>query len=335
MHDFHRPVVARRIADEFAQLAFVFGPDRAGEDSNVIKECANRFRLRDPVFVRIRVNAGFFGHVKLPQVKIAHRRKYAIRGGHRANGKRYPQGAYVEYVCDMLSYTYMSEVLLQLTTSQKRFYETLKTYINKNGRSPTVAEMAKRMKLSSPRSVTQYLESLEHKGLIRRWRYKERGIELVNEERGTGDAGTITIPVIASAGCDQMSVFVQRNFGDFICVDKHLLWGRPKEKIGSIRAIGNSMDEAGMRDGDYALVEVTEDLRDNDIVVAVIDNFAVIKKLTLANNAVILNPVSSDPSYKPIILRRDFKLFGKVIEIIRTPVSGELEVVPLYETPEV
>ncbi len=228
----------------------------------------------------------------------------------------------------------MEKIISQLTANQKKFYELLKLYIGKHGRAPTVSEMARVMKLSSPRSVTQYLESLEDKGLIHRWRYKNRGIELINSKRSF-EIGKVNIPVIASAGCDQMSIFAEQSFGDFICVDKALLAGRAKDKMVSIRAIGNSMDEAGVRDGDHVLVEVTEDLRDNDIIVAVIDNFAVIKKLTLANNAVILNPVSSDPSYKPIILRRDFKLFGKVVDIIRTPQKGELEIVPIYETPEI
>ena len=228
----------------------------------------------------------------------------------------------------------MEQIIMQLTARQKHFYETLKTYINKNGRSPTVAEMVQLMKFSSPRSVTQYLTSLEAKGLIRRWRYKNRGIELVQSSEAR-DGMTVTIPVIASAGCDQMSIFAEQVFGGYICVDKMLLAGRPKERIVSIRAIGNSMDEAGVRDGDHVLVEVTEELHDNDLVVAVIDNFAVIKKLSVANNAIVLSPVSSDVSYKPIILRRDFKLFGRVIDIIRTPQKGELEIVPIYETPEI
>jgi repressor LexA len=227
----------------------------------------------------------------------------------------------------------MEKIIQQLTTNQKRFYDHLKTYITKEGRSPTVAEMVKSMKFSSPRSVTQYLESLEQKGLIRRWRYKNRGIDLVGNG-GEAHAETINIPVIASAGCDQLSIFAEQAFGDFICVDKSLLGAREKEKCVSIRAIGSSMDEAGVRDGDYVLVEVTEDVRDNDVVVAIVDNFAVIKKMTIANNAVILNPVSSDKTYKPIILRKDFKIFGKVIDIIRTPQNGELEVVPIYEMPE-
>lgn len=228
----------------------------------------------------------------------------------------------------------MDKILSGLTERQKYFYETLKTYINKQGRSPTILELVKLMKFSSPRSVTQYLSSLETKGLIKRWRYKNRGIELVGAHM-CNTIETITIPVIASAGCDQMSIFAEHLFSDYICVDKALLVGKPTERIVSIRAIGNSMDEAGVRDGDHVLVEVTEDLRDNDIVVAIIDHFSVIKKLSFANNAIVLNPVSSDATYKPIILRRDFKLFGKVVDIIRTPQKGELEVIPIYETPEI
>ncbi len=227
----------------------------------------------------------------------------------------------------------MEKIIKELTQNQKRFYELLKMHIDKNGRSPTVAEMMEKMEFSSPRSVTQYLEALELKGLIKRWRYKNRGIELLGE-RGI-NSETVTIPVIASAGCDQMSIYVEQTFGDYICIAKELLLGKPKEKIVSIRAIGNSMDEAGVQDGDYVLVEVTENINEGDLVVAVIDNFAVIKKIEYANNAVILRPISSDPTYRPIILRRDFRLFGKVIDIIRTPQKGELEIIPLYETPEI
>ena len=225
----------------------------------------------------------------------------------------------------------MEKVIQELTANQKRFYEELKIHINKNGRSPTVSEMVKVMGFSSPRSVTQYLEALEEKGLIKRWRYKNRGIELLAEY--ADQINTVNIPVIASAGCDQMSIYAEQAFGDYVCVAKELLGGKPMERIVSIRAIGNSMNEAGVQDKDNVLVEVTEDINEGDLVVAIIDNFAVIKKIEYANNAVILQPVSSDPTYKPIILRKDFKIFGKVIDIIRTPQNGELEIVPIYEAP--
>ena len=141
---------------------------------------------------------------------------------------------------------------------------------------------------------------------------------------------TINIPVIASAGCDNINVFAQRNFGDYICVSMEILRGKPTENIVSIKAVGDSMIDAGIYEGDYVLVEATDSAQENDLVVAVIDGFAVIKKLELANNAIILKPVSSDPSYKPIILHKNFKIFGKVIDVIRMPQKGEFDIIPVY-----
>jgi repressor LexA len=220
----------------------------------------------------------------------------------------------------------------KLTEKQKKFYDALRGLIEKSGQSPTVAELVRLMKFSSPRAVTQYLESLERKGLIERRRYERRGIRL--KDPSAAGAQTVEIPVIASAGCDNVNVFAERTLGDYICVATELLQGRNRDKVVCVKAMGDSMIDAGVKDGDYVLVEVTEAVSPNDLVVAIIDSFAVIKKLEFANNAVILNPVSSDPQYKPIILRRDFRIFGKVIDVIRIQPKAELEIVPLYQNPE-
>jgi repressor LexA len=232
----------------------------------------------------------------------------------------------------------MNTKLTKLTAKQKQFYDSLKTMMKKSGESPTVSELVRLMKFSSPRAVTQYLESLESKGLIERKRYEARGIRIVSD--GEIDAKgnsilTINIPVIASAGCDQMAIYAQRNFGDYICVGKELLQGIKKDNVVCIKAVGDSMVEAGINPGDYVLVEMTEDVHENDLVVAIIDSFAVIKKIEFASNAVVLRPVSSDPQYKPIILRRDFQIFGRVIDVIRLKnKTQEMEIVPLYNGPE-
>lgn len=219
-----------------------------------------------------------------------------------------------------------------LTEKQKKFYDNLCQLIEKKGESPTVAELVRLMKFSSPRAVTQYLESLEKKGLIERRRYERRGIRLVSGK--DGEPQTVNVPVIASAGCDNVTVFAQRNFGDYVCVAVDLLQGVNRDNVVCIRAVGDSMIDAGIREGDYVLVEVTEDVSENDLVVAIIESFAVIKKLEFANNALILKPVSSDPQYKPIIVNRNFRIFGKVIDVIRVQPKGELEIIPLYSGPE-
>ena len=216
--------------------------------------------------------------------------------------------------------------ITSLTSKQKKFYETIKKYIEKNKQSPTIGELAKILKISSPRGITQYLTSLEKKGMVTRNRYERRGIYLTKNN----SVETINIPVIASAGCYNISIFAQRNFGDYICVSMEILRGKPKENIVSIKAVGDSMVDAGIYEGDYVLVEATDSVQENDLVVAVIDGFAVIKKLEFANNAIILKPVSSDPSYKPIILHKDFKIFGKVMDVIRMPQKGDFDIVPVY-----
>jgi repressor LexA len=215
-----------------------------------------------------------------------------------------------------------------LTGKQEKFYNVLSDYIEKKGMAPTVEELMKSLNLSSPRAVGQYLETLERKGLILRSRYQKRGIRLANENSSTAE--TVTIPVIASAGCDNLMTLAERTFDDYICVSSDMLQGKEKKNIVCIKAVGDSMKDAGIYEGDYVLVEVTENIFENDLVVAIIDNFAVIKKLELANNAIILRPVSSEPEYKPIIVRRDFHFFGKVIDVIRFPQKGDIEVVPLY-----
>lgn len=236
-------------------------------------------------------------------------------------------------------------VPIKLTEKQRQFYHSLQRLIEKNGESPTVSELVRLMKFSSPRAVTQYLESLESKGLIERRRYEARGIRLISQKgknNADGDdtdapAGIamIDIPVIASAGCDQMAIFAQRNFGDYICVATELLQGVKKDNVVCVKAVGDSMVDAGINTGDYVLVEMTDGVHENDLVVAIIDNFAVIKKIAFASNAVILRPVSSDPQYKPIILRRDFQIFGRVIDVIRLKnKTEEMEIVPLYRGPE-
>jgi repressor LexA len=244
----------------------------------------------------------------------------------------------------------MSIQPVRLTEKQKRFYESLKKLIEKSGESPTVAELVNLMKFSSPRAVTQYLESLERKGLIERRRYERRGIrlrEFITEGEdglggyavsGSGNVATINVPVVASAGCDQMAILAQRNFGDYICIATELLKGVKKDNVVCVKAIGDSMVDAGIKSGDYVLVEVVgrgeDTVSDGNLVVAIIDSFAVIKKIEFGANAIILHPVSSDPQYKPIILRNDFQIFGKVIDVIRMKPKADMEIVPLYQNPE-
>jgi len=211
-----------------------------------------------------------------------------------------------------------------LTKRQQEVYDFIKEQLTKNGQAPTLGEIAGALGLRSLRSVTQHIEALERKGLIRRGRYAKRGVRLIEDEN---PQELISIPVFASAGCGSPSVIAERTFDEYINVSSDFTEGK-KDSLYVIRAIGESMIDAGIEDGDLILVEMTQDVGSNDLVVAIINDTAVIKKISFANNAVILNPVSSDPQYQPIILQKDFLIFGKVIRVIKVERSDDLYYVP-------
>lgn len=213
-----------------------------------------------------------------------------------------------------------------LTSKQKKVYNFIKQKLDEKGESPTISEIAAFIKASSLRAVTQYLETLHKKGFIKRNRYTQRGIELAEND----GSELVTIPVFASAGCGQPSIMAEQSFNEYATVDAGLL-GNKRDNLFVIRAIGGSMEDAGVMDNDLVLVERTEDVINNDLVVAIIDNTAVIKKITFANNATILSPVSTDSSYRPIIMRKDFAIFGKVINVLKTSHSTEYRYIPLEE----
>jgi len=215
-----------------------------------------------------------------------------------------------------------------LTKKQRKVLNLISNYSRNNGQSPTISELRDLLNVSSLRTVTQYLEILERKGFIYRDKYSKRGIRLFNQKIDISPE-IITLEVFASAGCDNQSILAEPIHDEYISVSKDFL-GNKTDKLIAIKAIGNSMTEAGINNGDTVLVEKTDQVSNGDRVVAIINDIAVIKKISFTENAVILNPASKDESYKPIVMKKDFKIFGKVIDIIRKPENyNEEEIIPI------
>lgn len=208
-----------------------------------------------------------------------------------------------------------------LTSKQKRVFDYISNCLEKSNVSPTISELAKFLGVSSLRTVTQYLESLEKKGMIVRSHHQSRGIRLAAKNDDKFEM--VTLPVMCSAGCDNMSVFAERTFDEFVTIDRDFLKGNNPEKIVVFRAMGDSMVDAGIETGDLVLTEMTNDINQKDKVVAIVDGMALIKQINFSPNAVILAPMSHDPQYRPIIMKRNFQVFGKVIEVIKNSLGGE------------
>lgn len=202
-----------------------------------------------------------------------------------------------------------------LTKAQEETLAAIKKHIEHHGKSPTVTELQKDLGLRSLRSVTQRIEILERKGFISRDRFQHRSIKVLPVKMGYVNSDFVLVPVIASAGCDAMEVYAQDEFGEFIAVDKKLL-GLAKS-IAAIKAIGDSMQDAGIRHGDYVIVEVTDQIASGDRVVAIIGNMAVIKRITRNEQYTVLHPENSTGDYLPIVVNQeDSKIFGKVLSVV-------------------
>lgn len=208
-----------------------------------------------------------------------------------------------------------------LTSKQKRVFDYICSCLEKTSVSPTIVELAEFLGVSSLRTVTQYLESLEKKGLIVRGHHKSRGIRLATYN--DAEIETVTLPVLSSAGCDNMNVFAEQSYDEFITLDREFLNGNNPEKVVVFRAMGDSMKDGGIETGDLVLTEVTTDINQKDKVVAIVDGMALIKQINFTPNAVILSPMSHDSQFRPIIMKRNFQVFGKVIEVIKNSLGSE------------
>lgn len=194
--------------------------------------------------------------------------------------------------------------------------------------SPTLEELRTTIGCQSLRTVTQYLESLENKGYIVRRKWGRRNIELRDGYEGV--AMTISVPVVANVGCDDLSVFANEERDEFIEVDKKIV-DNDDGGIVAVRAVGDSMLDAGIHSGDYVLIRFTDQAQNGDRVAAIVGDMVTVKRYEKRDGVVVLHPMNKDPKYKPIVMNSDFKIAGKVLCVVPYQGAEVTEVVPLED----
>ena len=221
-----------------------------------------------------------------------------------------------------------------LSPKQQRVLETIKKQIVMAKESPTIEELRLALGLLSLRTVVQYLDVLERKGYIVRRKNLKRNIELRDaDERGMPSAFLVSIPVVANVGCDDLSVFAQEQYDEYLEVDKQIV-DENDGGIVAVRAVGESMVDAGIFSGDYVLIRFTDHAENGDRVAAIVGDMITVKRFERKDDTVILWPESKDPKYKPIVLRGDFKIVGKVLCVVSEPEAQMSEIVPEREEGE-
>lgn len=197
-----------------------------------------------------------------------------------------------------------------LTPKDQAILTFLREYIRSNDESPTLEEIKTQFGYKSLTSVQRSIVSLEEAGYIRRTPQK-RGIQLVETTETT-----VNIPIVGAAACGRPILAVE-NIQGYIATDTSLLRGG-KDNYFYLTAQGDSMNMAGIDDGDLVLIKNQPTAENGEKVVALIDDSATIKILQRGDDYVALVPKSKNEIHKPIVLRENFSIQGKVIKVIKT-----------------
>jgi repressor LexA len=204
--------------------------------------------------------------------------------------------------------------LKPLTEKQAKFFRLLLHIRNRKGAPPTIRELQLAGRFSSSRSVVQFLDALEEAGYIARSE-GARNIRVLQvlSEAAPERTRTVSVPLIGNVAAGTPILAVE-NVETRIPISERI--ARPPHQYFLLRVHGDSMDRAGIADGSLALIRQQETADQGDRVVALIDDEATIKRLKLTGEMAILEPVSSNPRHKPIVVDDEFRVQGVVVATI-------------------
>ncbi len=196
-----------------------------------------------------------------------------------------------------------------LTKRQKEIFDYIRGYANKHGYPPTVREIGKAVGLTSSSTVHAHLANLEKIGLLRRDPTKPRAMEVLIDRakkaiRGNG------LPVVGQVAAGQ-PILADENIEEYVEVPE-MIGGEESDYV--LRVRGDSMRDAGILEGDYVVVKASEDATNGEIVVALLEDEATVKRFFREKDRVRLQP--ENKAYKPI-RTKDAQLLGRVVGVFR------------------
>ncbi len=170
----------------------------------------------------------------------------------------------------------------EITDRQKQLLEFIVKQTREYSLPPSISEMAKFLKVKSKNAVAKLLNALEEQGFIKT-SGKARGIEVLDSLGESLIKGLVAVPI-----------------------------------LGNIQAGSPHLAEefvAGIFEGDLVIVRPTKDVKNNDIVVALLHDEATVKRFIQIKNRPYLK--AENPDYKNIYPKEDWMVQGKVVGVIR------------------
>ena len=197
-----------------------------------------------------------------------------------------------------------------LTGKQQRVLDVIRGSMRHTGQPPTVREIGKEIGVLSSCTVQRHLDALERKGFIKRNRYKYRSIELADSPLPPF-VRAVNVPILGQIAAG-MPILAEQNIEDSFPLPMDLV--SDSEEVFMLRIRGDSMINAGIFDGDLVAIRQQNVANNGEIVAAMIEEEATVKRFFKDGKGVRL--VAENPVYAPIVTDR-CQILGKVILSIR------------------
>lgn len=201
----------------------------------------------------------------------------------------------------------------ELTRRQRQVLDFIRAEIHRCGYPPSVREIGEAVGLSSSSTVHSHLAALEAKGLLRRDPSKPRALEVLDyrdTERAIDYGSVQAVPLVGSVAAGS-PILAAENIESTISLPAELAGG---ESTFILRVKGESMIEAGIMDGDFVVVRQQQTANNGEIVVAMLEDEATVKRFFRESDRIRLQPENS--SMEPIYAR-DVMILGKVVALFR------------------
>jgi len=205
---------------------------------------------------------------------------------------------------------------VQISEKQYQIFKFIVSTIKKLGYPPSVREIAEAVNLSSSATVHSHLKKLEELGYIKRGKGSSRTIEILNpvfksQTNADNFSNIILIPIVGNVAAGT-PILAQENIEEYFPITSDFI--KDSSDVFMLKVKGDSMINAGILDRDYIIVRKQDTARNGEIIVALIEDEATVKRFLKTSDVIKLIP--ENDFMKPIIVK-DVKIAGKVIGIIR------------------
>ena len=200
----------------------------------------------------------------------------------------------------------------KLTAKQEQVLDFIKQHLMAKSYPPTVREICEAVGLKSTSSVHAHLETLEKKGYIRRDQEKTRAIEIIDDDFGFNPFSRemVNIPMVGTVAAG-VPLLAEQNITEYFPVPADML---PNAETFMLRVKGDSMVNMGIYEGDQLIIKRQNTAYNGDVVVALVDDSATVKRFYKENGHYRLQP--ENDFMEPIIVN-ECSVLGKVIGLIR------------------